>query len=510
MAHSLNCPNCSAPLEITDNSHPSIHCPYCHTLLIVTDELLIKPHEVVGVTDSEHGNLSGIQIDLAQKVGFIKEMAMAGNKIIAVKAMTDLFNIEKGEAQELVEAMAHGEAVDTSQLPPTSSESIVYPALDPITVQKLVDLIHKGEKIEAIKSLMKETGIGLQDAKDVIDGMAATVSISPGGNQIESETALLPSTGHKIPKSNKWLVTGSILFIFLVVVLPILVGMTSNGGPLAGVWARVNPFAVGRVTLSFGKEGTGPGYFDGAGPIAVDNNGHIFVAEYSGGRVQVFDDQGKFLTQWIASGEESSDIYLSGMVASREGAVYTVVNSQLYVYDGLNGRLLGKLEHPDGWGFDDVTLAADGSVIAAWYKNRDDLLRFTRNGDLDLILKGAIETVTGDSEMNARVAVDGSGNIYDLAYFNEAVFVFSAQGRYISRFASVGDEKGQLTSPRFIAVDNLGRIYIADFPGVMIYANDGRYLDTLAVNGAVMGMAFDDQNNLYLVADEQVLRYKLR
>ena len=118
--------------------------------------------------------------------------------------------------------------------------------------------------------------------------------------------------------------------------------------------------------------------------------------------------------------------------------------------------------------------------------------------------------MTGDSEMNARVAVDGSGNIYDLAYFNEAVFVFSAQGRYISRFASVGDEKGQLTSPRFIAVDNLGRIYIADFPGVMIYANDGRYLDTLAVNGAVMGMAFDDQNNLYLVADEQVLRYKLR
>lgn len=59
-------------------------------------------------------------------------------------------------------------------------------------------------------------------------------------------------------------------------------------------------------------------------------------------------------------------------------------------------------------------------------------------------------------------------------------------------------------------MDNLGRIYIADFPGVMIYASDGRYLDTLPVNGAVIGMAFDDQNNLYLVADNQVLRYKLK
>ena len=44
----------------------------------------------------------------------------------------------------------------------------------------------------------------------------------------------------------------------------------------------------------------------------------------------------------------------------------------------------------------------------------------------------------------------------------------------------------------------------------MIYASDGRYLDTLAVDGVAMGMAFDDQNNLYVVADEQVLRFNLK
>jgi hypothetical protein len=44
----------------------------------------------------------------------------------------------------------------------------------------------------------------------------------------------------------------------------------------------------------------------------------------------------------------------------------------------------------------------------------------------------------------------------------------------------------------------------------MIYASDGRYLDTLSVNGAVMGLAFDDHNNLYLVVNNQVLRYKLK
>ncbi len=176
----------------------------------------------------------------------------------------------------------------------------------------------------------------------------------------------------------------------------------------------------------------------------------------------------------------------------------------------MNGTLLGRLDHPDGWGFNDVTLSPDGSVVAAWYKSRDDLIRFDQNGGIDLWVENAIANVTGDFEMDMRVAVDGSGNIYELAYFNEGVFIFSPDGKYVSRFGSRGDEVGQFTSPRSIAIDNLGKVYIADFPGVMIYASDGRYLDTLQVNGAVMGMTFDDQNNLYTVVNNQILRFDLK
>jgi hypothetical protein len=286
--------------------------------------------------------------------------------------------------------------------------------------------------------------------------------------------------------------------------------MTSKGGPLAGVWARVNPFTVGKVTLEFGQEGTGPGYFTDARYVAVDNNGHIFVGEFNGGRVQVFDETGNYLTQWKATGEETGDIYLTGLSADRKGVVYAVVGSMLYVYDGLTGTLLGRMDHPDGWGFDDVTTAPDGSIVASWYKNRDDIIRFNPNGKNTLLVENAISNITNDSEMDMRVAVDGTGNIYSLAYFNEGVFIFSANGKYISRFGSMGDEVGQFTSPRSIAVDNLGKIYIADFSGVMIYASDGRYLDTLTVNGAAMGITFDDKNNLYVVADEKVFRYSLK
>jgi hypothetical protein len=306
------------------------------------------------------------------------------------------------------------------------------------------------------------------------------------------------------------LITGFIITIILITVIPILAAMTSQGGPLAGVWAQVNPFAVGRVTLEFGQEGTGPGYFTDARYVAVDNNGHIFVGEFNGGRVQVFDENGNYLTQWKATGEETGDIYLTGMAADRKGVVFTVVGSMLYVYDGLTGILLGRMDHPDGWGFDDVTAAPDGSIVASWYKNRDDIIRFNQNGKITLLVVNAISSITNDSEMDMRVAVDGTGKIYALAYFNEGVFVFSPDGKYISRFGSMGDAEGQFTSPRSIAVDNLGEIYIADYPGVLIYANDGRYLDTLSINGAAMGITFDDQNNLYVVANEKVFRYSLK
>src|SRR6185436_902489 len=49
------------------------------------------------------------------------------------------------------------------------------------------------------------------------------------------------------------------------------------------------PPAFADVVLRFGSEGTGAGRFEDARSVAVDGAGRIYVAEYSGGRVQVFD-----------------------------------------------------------------------------------------------------------------------------------------------------------------------------------------------------------------------------
>lgn len=518
MVESFSCPNCSAPLDVDGDGSTSIKCPYCNSSVIIPVEFRVRKVNEPVPSANLNTYTARPDIDLTERLLFIREKAMAGDEVEAVRSLRSTFVIGLKDAKSLVEAMQRGEEVNIRDLELVSSASIQSTALDSSTMHKIMELILAGDKIEAIRLFRESTGAGLKDAKDAIDGIEAALSVSQP-EMFHELQPFQPFSMHdqdiNVSVKNSFtgrnfLIIGFIIFLLMVTVVPILAVMTSQGGPLAGIWARINPFAAGNVTLQFGQEGTGPGYFTEARFISVDNNGHIFVGEFSGGRVQVFDENGIYITEWKATGEETGDIYLSGMAADREGAVYTVVGSMLYVYDGLNGSLLGRLDHPDGWGFDDVTVAPDGSVVAAWYKSTDDLIRYDRNGDIDLWVENAIGNVTNDSEMDMRVAVDGTGKIYDLAYFNEGVFIFSPAGKYISRFGSRGDEDGQFTSPRSIAVDNLGKVYIADFPGVMIYASDGRYLDTLQVNGAVMGITFDDQNNLYVVVDNQVLRFKLK
>ena len=518
MPQSFNCPNCSAPLDVDGDGSATLRCPYCYTSVIIADELRVRQPAAQPAFPTVNTFNAPYQVDLAERLASIRKQAVAGDKIGAIRLLRETYVFSLEEAKELVEAMQRGEKMDLTPLelhPPTLMQSTT---LDPNAMRKLMEMVRSGDKIGAIKLFTYTTGSSLSDARAAIEGLE--VALSAPGTESISETSTgtsysitdrdITTLSRKSTGGRNCLVISFVIFLVLITLIPILVGLASQGGPLAGVWSRVNPFAVGNVTLEFGKEGTGPGYFTDARFVSVDNNGHIFVAEFNGRRVQVFDENGNYLTQWKATGEETGDIYLTGMAADRNAAVYTVVGSLLYLYDGLTGKLLGRLDHPEGWGFDDVTVAPDGSVVAAWYKNRDDLIRFDRDGQISLLVESAISNITNDSELDMRVAVDGTGNIYALAYFNQAVFEFSPDGKYVSRFGSRGDADGQFTSPRSIAVDNLGKIYIADFGGVMIYASDRRYLDTLPVNGAVMGMAFDDQNNLYLVADEQVLRYKLK
>src|SRR5678815_3214477 len=96
----------------------------------------------------------------------------------------------------------------------------------------------------------------------------------------------------------------------------------------------------GNVLLEFGREGIGPGMFNDARSIAVDGAGRIYVGEYTGGRVQVFDAEGKFLSQWTIGDRQT---LIRGMAADRKGTVYVVHGGSIDRYKGETGEALGPI-----------------------------------------------------------------------------------------------------------------------------------------------------------------------
>lgn len=253
--------------------------------------------------------------------------------------------------------------------------------------------------------------------------------------------------------------------------------------------------------LSFGSEGVGAGHFKDARSIALDAAGHIYVGEYSGGRVQVFDASGKFLNQWSVDAK----MPLRGMASDRKGTVFVVQSGSITRYEGTTGKSLGQVGA--GAGFDDAATTADGGLVAFSYQNRDDIVRIGPDGQQSKVIRSAISGQTERSELNMRVAADGTGNIYALGTFNNAVFKFTPDGRYVTQFGSAGDEPGQFRAPSAVAVDNRGRVYVADFKGVQVFDPNGRYLGLIKVHGAASGLAFDDNDDLFVVARTQVYKF---
>ena len=324
-------------------------------------------------------------------------------------------------------------------------------------------------------------------------------------------------------KAIKWV----ILLIVLVPLVGVIIGVAALGGFLAplikssigdskttppsrtgpvgpGNKAKPNGFAT--ELLSFGSEGIGPGMFKDARSIAVDSSGKIYVAEYIGGRVQVFDPQGKFITQWMVDPR----MPLRGLAADRKGTVYVVQRGRITLHEGDTGKVFRELDYAGGTGFDDLSMAADGGFVAAWYSNRDDVVRFNSAGEVTQTVRAAISSTSGDSELNTRVAVDGLGNIYALGTFNNAVFKFNPQGKFLTRFGDGGDQAGQFRAPNAIAVDGKGRVFVSDIKGIQVFDANGRYLTVFNPGGMAFGMVFNDKNELFAVVRNKVLKLALK
>jgi hypothetical protein len=134
----------------------------------------------------------------------------------------------------------------------------------------------------------------------------------------------------------------------------------------------------GKYLTAWGDKGTPPnetrpGYFNGVHGIAVDvQTRRVFVNDRNNHRIQVFDENGKFLNQWRA-GDPPSDVHVIFMSADRHLWAADRGTSKLVEYD-LDGHFLYSWgtwgDFPGGmWGVHGMSVDQEGNVYLAEVDN---------------------------------------------------------------------------------------------------------------------------------------------
>ncbi|MEX2304067.1 MAG: hypothetical protein WD733_24190 [Bryobacterales bacterium] len=115
---------------------------------------------------------------------------------------------------------------------------------------------------------------------------------------------------------------------------------------------RIVRFTIdGNYVNSWGRKGSGPGEFDGPHAMAFDSQGRLFVADRNNNRIQVFDQQMRYLDDWRHFGRPS------GLAITSDDT--------LYVSDSESGmEILGAVRNPGWKNGVRIGSARDGSLTA--------------------------------------------------------------------------------------------------------------------------------------------------
>lgn len=119
--------------------------------------------------------------------------------------------------------------------------------------------------------------------------------------------------------------------------------------------ARVHKYSSdGQHLFSWGEYGTEPGQFNLVHSAATDEEGRVYIADRESHRVQIFDDQGKFLDQWnnlhrpCGLHIEGQYVYIGQLLSHLAvNADYPYIGACVSIHD-LTGRRLARLggAHP--------------------------------------------------------------------------------------------------------------------------------------------------------------------
>jgi hypothetical protein len=266
--------------------------------------------------------------------------------------------------------------------------------------------------------------------------------------------------------------------------------------------------AFAEPVLVIGEKGTGRGQFENPRRLAVDNAGQVYVWDMDGRRVQVFDEAGSYRAQWPL------DQAVRFLLADGQGHLY-VLADELWRHDGASGQPLDQITVTTANGtishFQTMAFTPQGNLVLSFWDHDqwiDYLLVIDREGMLLELWTGAMTNHYGQDGMAKQLAVDRQGHIY--AFELQTILKFGPDGRFLNRVGSSGSGPGEWSAPQNIGVDGNGRLYIGEWRGIHVYDNNARFLDTIPTDAYVMDLALSDNNDIWAIVGEQLVRFTIQ
>jgi YD repeat-containing protein len=209
-------------------------------------------------------------------------------------------------------------------------------------------------------------------------------------------------------------------------------------GPEGRIWVadwqnnRVSVFRTSldenqeRFVRQFGTAGSDEGEFDRPDTVEVDDKGNVWVGDQNNGRIQRFNIEGEYRTEFGTKGTGQAQFSFA-----RPMGITSSPTGELWITDVANNRIQ-KWQIP--------------AEVPAYSSS------FGSGG-------------TGDGQMQSPgdVAIDAQGNFWVLDTANNRIEKFNAKGEFIAKYGSYGSGDGQFIHPTAIALTKpSGYVLVAD------------------------------------------------